>query len=109
MTPNRKAFQGIEPPLLAGSGPMHFSVAGIVLTAGCQFYGRCRRKYWTMAPIPNTMAGNRIATTIGGRAAAFGVISRGATIKKPAAKPVIGTQWLAVPRKPFLSASFWKH
>src|ERR1700719_3036477 len=69
------------------------------LKAGCQFYGRCRRKYWTIAPIPNTIAGNRIATTIGGRADAFGVMSRGATMTKAAARPVIATHCLAILEK----------
>src|SRR5260221_14679695 len=78
---------------------MHFSVAGIVLTAGCQVYGRCRRKYWTMAPIPNTMAGNRIPTTIGGRAAAVVDRNRGARKKKTAARPAIATHSVATHEK----------
>jgi hypothetical protein len=42
------------------------------------------------------MAGNKIATTIGERAAAFEVMSRGAIMKKAAASPVMATHCLAI-------------
>ena len=98
MTAIAERFRSFDRPLWTG-GPMHFSTAGICAEGWVPFYGRCRRKDWIIAPIPNTIAGNRIATTIGGRAAAFGIMSRGAIIKKAAARPVIAAHCLAILEK----------
>src|ERR1700690_2930176 len=99
MAASRRRFREVKWQVVTVCGPCTSPQRAFALKAGCQFYGRCRRKYWTIAPIPNTIAGNRIATTIGGRAASYGVISRGAIIKKAAARPVIATHCLAILEK----------